>query len=350
MDIYINQYKLFNTNMNLLDYVIYNKIMVYDKITDSSILLNSKNINYMDLEFYYDENNYRIPYYNKEKIICISIINDDEINYISSMTLIPDHKIIFGENIQLLADIVVGSLSSLQFNPNNRYCSKKISLIENLKDIKEYKIIFVFTHDLELFYNKFENNINDKIIISHNSDHEITYIKNVKMHLGQNNLIRHDNLLPIPIGIENRHWFNHNIFHEVRQMKIKKTKDIYFFFNLNTHPSRKVCFNILKKELEWNNMKNKQDYFIELAKHKYAICPRGNGIDTHRIWECLYLDVIPIVIEPDFPNIDNLPIIVLKDWDQISLRKDIFPTSYKNQYIDKLSMDYYKNIIIKMIN
>jgi hypothetical protein len=30
-------------------------------------------------------------------------------------------------------------------------------------------------------------------------------------------------------------------------------------------------------------------------RYKYVICPRGNGIDTHRVWEALYLGVVPVV-------------------------------------------------------
>ena len=124
-------------------------------------------------------------------------------------------------------------------------------------------------------------------------------------------------------------------------MKIEKTKDTYFYFNLNTHHSRNNCYNKLKDKLEWNTSRSKEEYFIELAKHKYAICPRGNGIDTHRLWECLYLDVIPIVIKNDFPNIDNLPIIILNDWDEYKS----FNLIFKNQLIEKLTLNYYDEII-----
>jgi hypothetical protein len=342
MNILIEQYKLFNNNNLMIDYILHHKIMVYDKIDNPNQILNTININYSDLEFKFDENNYKIPYYNNNKIIALKINLDDIYNYISSFLLIPNNQIICGEYIQQLADIVIGNDSSLSFNPNNIMYSKQMNTITNINNINKYNIIFVFTHDLEDFYKKFNNELNNKIIISHNSDHEIKYIKNVKLHLAQNCLITNDKLLSIPIGIENSQWFNHDIFHNIRKNNFKKTKHIYFYFNINTHQSRQDCYNKLKNKLIWNTRKNKKEYFIELAQHKYAICPRGNGLDTHRIWECLYLNVIPIVIKSDFPNIYNLPIIILNNWESIDT---IDTFTFNNQCFSKLTLQYYKKII-----
>jgi len=338
MNILIQQYKLFNDSDILIDYIVNHQIMVYDKIDNLNSILDNKEINYLDLEFRYDVNNYRIPYYNNIKIISLKINLNEIYNYISSNSLIPDDQIICGEKIQYLADLVTGNFSSLCFNPNNRFFSKRMLSITDLNDISEYETIFVFTHDLEEFYKKFGDQLSDKIIISHNSDNEINYINNVKLHLAQNCLIRDSKLLSLPIGIENNQWFDHNIFHKIRKLRIKKTKDIYFYFNLNTHPSRIDCYNKLKDMLEWNTKKNREEYYIELASHKYAICPRGNGLDTHRLWECLYLDVIPIIIEKDDLKIDNLPIIILKDWSNLDL-KNIF----NSQENSKLTIKYFIN-------
>ena len=126
-------------------------------------------------------------------------------------------------------------------------------------------------------------------------------------------------------------------------MKITKTKNIYFFFNLNTHSSRYACYHQLTNSLNWNIKRNKEEYFIELASHKYAICPRGNGLDTHRIWECLYLDVIPIMLKRDYLGIDNLPIIYLNNWDELDINN--INTQFKNIQFSKITIDYYKNNI-----
>jgi len=346
MEIIKNQYLLFNKfNDNIIKFIEQHHIMVYCSINFNNIeiILNEiKEYELSNIIWKYDLNNIRLPYNNNNIINYYKLKESDNIyNFISSNLLIDYKQIITGEKIQKIADIVVGEPESINWNPNNIFYSKSISTINNLNSIESYNTIFVFTHDLEKFYNKFENKISNKIIISHNSDHEILSTKNIKLHLAQNCLIKNDKLISIPIGIENNQWFDHNIFNDVRNMKIKKTKNIYFFFNLGTHESRIKCYNALNNKLEWNTKKNKKEYFIELSLHKYAICPRGNGIDTHRIYECLYLDVIPIIIKKDYPNIDNLPLIILNEWNEI----DNITNEFINQQNSKLTIDYYYNII-----
>lgn len=348
--IIIKQFLLFNDNLNykLINFIIDNRIMVFSNEFNK----NEFNENYKleDITWIYNNNNHRIPYINNKQINHIKLNDNDNINdWISSTSLLYDNEIISGEKIQYLADIVCGTQSSIQWNPKNSLFSKILSSIDNINDITKYNSIFVFTHDLDIFINKFNKELCDKIIITHNSDHETSKIINTKIHFAQNCLIKNTNLIPLPIGIENNQWFDNNLFHKVRKMNIVKTKNIYFYFNLKTHNTRINCYNILKQFLEWNTHKSKFEYFIELAKHKYAICPRGNGLDTHRIWECLYLDVIPIVLKNDFINIDNLPIIIINDWVEVidiinssTINKDI---NFNNIKLSKLTIRYYNNLI-----
>jgi hypothetical protein len=51
------------------------------------------------------------------------------------------------------------------------------------------------------------------------------------------------------------------------------------------------------------------------------LSPEGNGIDCHRMWECLYLKVIPIchrnVVTEYFAKI--FPIVLVNDWQDLDL-------------------------------
>jgi hypothetical protein len=324
--------------------------MVYDKIIDIYQLQKSPEIPLEELEFRLDKNNYRIPYWNNKRISCIKLkLSDNVYDYISSAALLPNDEIITGELIQSIADVVVGTQESLQYNPNNTIYSKEMRTIDELTILNSYKTIFVFTHNLDTFYQKFENQLSDKVIITHNSDGEIKTVKPVKFHLAQNCFITPDlmkiytNIMPLPIGIENTQWFNHAILHHIRKMNLTKTKGTYFYFNKNTHSSRYDCYSALKDKLQWNSMRDKKDYFFELAQHKYAVCPRGNGLDTHRIWECLYLNVIPIVLKLDFPNITGLPVIVVERWEDIE--SATMNPVFVHQEFSKLSLSYYRKVI-----
>ena len=354
MNIIIEQFLIFNNDTNnklIINYITTNNIMVYNIINDINVFYSDiyDNINLKDITWIYEENNIRIPYFNDIKIIFLKINKINIYDYISSNSLINNKEIICGEKIQSLCDIVLHKDNSYQNNPNYNKFSKNIQHIDYFYDFDKYKSIYIKTDDLLYFYINKKDQIKNNIIVSHNSDFEIDekyiqYIDNIKIQLSQNTVINNDKIISIPIGIENTMWFDHDILHEIRKIKdIKKTKNVYFYFSFNTHSSRQRCYDILKDKLEWNIGRNKKEYFIELKKHKYAICPRGNGVDCHRLWECLYLDVIPIVIKNDFININNLPIIVLNDW--IDFNENNLTYKYLNINNNKVCLNYYNNII-----
>jgi hypothetical protein len=347
------QYLLFNKSYDFIDLVTDNKYIVYTEL-NNIIFEDNINYNLENIVWKYDENNYRIPYYNDIKINYLILNKEYNIyDFISSNSIIPNEEIICGENIQKLCDIVLFTNETMYCNPNNNIFSKKIQNMNDLNNLDSYKSIFVKGENLQYFYEKFNKDIDNKIVVSHNSDYEIndTYVKyldKVNKQMSQNCLFQHEKLVTLPIGIENRQWFDHNIFHHIRKCKnIKKTKNIYFLFSFDTNSSRIECYNSLKDKLEWNEKKSKEEYFVELKKHKYAICPRGNGLDTHRLWECFYLDVIPIIIEKDFININNLPIIILKTWNDLN-EKNI-QKEFNNIKNSKICLNFYNNFITKNI-
>ena len=89
----------------------------------------------------------------------------------------------------------------------------------------------------------------------------------------------------------------------------------------------------------------------------FWLSPRGNGLDCHRTWEALYLDIIPIVWHSTLdPLYENLPIVVIKTWDELSedilrtklreiaTRKVQQPSAY--QY-EKLRIGYWREMILR---
>jgi len=85
--------------------------------------------------------------------------------------------------------------------------------------------------------------------------------------------------------------------------------------------------------------------------------PRGNGIDCHRTWEALYLDIIPIVWHSTLDSLyTNLPIIIINDWKEVNekyLRDKLYEISLKKlqqpsvyQY-DKLRNAFWHQMILK---
>jgi hypothetical protein len=56
-----------------------------------------------------------------------------------------------------------------------------------------------------------------------------------------------------------------------------------------------------------------------MRKTLFVPCPAGNGLDTHRIWESLYLGAIPLVLREDaFCGVEQWPILVIDDWEDVT--------------------------------
>jgi hypothetical protein len=60
-------------------------------------------------------------------------------------------------------------------------------------------------------------------------------------------------------------------------------------------------------------------YLINLRSHNLVPCPEGNGVDTHRLWETLYMGGTPVVKNNPIllPLISDLPVIVIDSWDKL---------------------------------
>ena len=99
---------------------------------------------------------------------------------------------------------------------------------------------------------------------------------------------------------------------------IPKTNNIFLNFTI-TAPVRINCKKILSEFITWIENKEYGDYLNTLASYRYCICVEGNGLDTHRFWECLYLKVIPICLKNQWTerNYKKFPMIFLNDWNEL---------------------------------
>lgn len=333
-----------------------NRLLVYEEAIDLNKQTNPWKGTIDQVVWRYDTNHRRIPYsHDGTHLVCIQLQERNNVyDFVSSSSVLPDTEIVCGEQFMAICDVFVGSAQSMDANPNNRQLQPCMVDIAQPKAVESHlrlaQSVFVKTDDLHVFYQHYGHAVQNKTVVSHNSDHALDdsygpYIGLARRHYGQNCLLRHEAILPLPIGIENRQWVDHTLFHRVRQRTdIRKEKLLYFFFSLATHPSRPLCYDILNKKegCIWNQPLAKEDYFVELKKHRYAVCPRGNGLDTHRLWECLYLDVIPIMLRRDSVGIDHLPILFLEEWHDLDLLCLCLPSTFEHLECSRLTMKHYQ--------
>ena len=86
------------------------------------------------------------------------------------------------------------------------------------------------------------------------------------------------------------------------------------------------------------NTNNKINFFNNLACSKFMICPRGCGIDSYRIWDCIHMGCIPIVEKYDgYKEFFDLPILFIDNWREI----EHFTEEYlNNKWEEMLQINY----------
>jgi hypothetical protein len=173
------------------------------------------------------------------------------------------------------------------------------------------------------------------------------------------------NTFGIPLGITNigedsdihRIYGNRDIMIDVMNMDIEKSHLVYLNFNTYTHCDRPLVSNLFSDK-EWtylgnieNTLEGRKRFLIDIKSSKFVFCPRGNGIDTHRLWETLYMGSYPIVkYENAHQLFTDLPILFIKDWNDID--EDFLNRKYEefnntNWNLDKLKLSYWLDFIKK---
>lgn len=138
---------------------------------------------------------------------------------------------------------------------------------------------------------------------------------------------------PIPLGLQNLNWrWDGNIQSSpstYTQFKDReKSKQILASFSTdNNPPERTKCIKEAKKINADFRMFQRQDrqnesyvldYFDQVSQYKFVLCPWGCGVDTHRLWESLYLGSIPITrYHKVYREFQDYPIVFLNDWSEL---------------------------------
>lgn len=137
----------------------------------------------------------------------------------------------------------------------------------------------------------------------------------------------------LPLGITNdcddspihRIYGNIPMMREVAEEPRTIKNRVYLNFSMNTHPSRPHVYATFHTK-PWvtigspvNTMEGRKNFLRELRNHEFVLCPRGNGVDTHRLWETLYMGSIPIV-QRDIAHRgwEDLPIAWVNSWEEVT--------------------------------
>lgn len=278
-------------------------------------------------------------------------------------------------NIQInFNDYISGT--SIQSLSNAQILDSGAVKIHNIGIRGELPILYCHTH-------QFNNNIkqisefNEKfVLITHNSDGKIVRNPNpndadvrlmppaVSKWFGCNIIDHNEKTVSIPTGLENTHHFPElNKSRRIFDINSKR-KDVrnlcYMNFNVNTNPAeRGMLFNTLSDK-EWvtthqgANGIDFDNYLDNIYNHAFVLCPEGNsnghpvaggGVASHRMWETLYANSIPIATKgTQSEQFYDLPILFVDSWDQVTeefLRNKYEEFKTKTFNVDKLKLSYW---------
>lgn len=247
-----------------------------------------------------------------------------------------------------------------------------------------YNIFYRDIHEVNNFFINCNKEI-PFVLVSHNSDGKITdnptrfnvgssndvTVDNIPPNLihwySQNVCITHNKVSSIPIGLENDIWFPEinkidKIIEKNNNLNLEFQNLLYICFNIQNNPFHREEPYRLFCNLSWSTVENgingNNDYFNKyldrIYTHKFVLCPEGNGTDTHRTWETLYVGSIPI----EKRNINNsfyegkLPICFVDEWSEINeefLNNEYNRITNTIYNLELLTINYWKNKIINTI-
>lgn len=196
--------------------------------------------------------------------------------------------------------------------------------------------------------------LNNKVIaVIHNSDASFTddmliSIEPYVLKVYAVNCIT-DRAIRLPLGFRDHQYTSHHIINKIAdEPELPRTIKCLANFLISTNKSvREDVFNIFKdkpfctvqdythysyqQSLDHSNtetMEKRAHFYRTLKQSKFAICPQGNGIDTHRVYECILFGVIPIVMSSPLDSIySKLPVLIIQNWNEVT-----------EEYLDKCAI------------
>lgn len=161
-------------------------------------------------------------------------------------------------------------------------------------------------------------------------------------------------LIPIPLGLANNYSPKNLLpkeFINNNEENKKKENKLYINLQKNTNLSERKNIYDIFSNFDWVELREPNlslyEYLNDLKNHRFVLCPMGNGIDTHRLWETLYSGSIPVTKSHiNYSGFKDLPIIFVNSYEEITL--DLLLNKYDNlKYsgLQKLNIQYWKSQI-----
>ncbi|PXA03113.1 hypothetical protein DDZ13_13680 [Coraliomargarita sinensis] len=176
-----------------------------------------------------------------------------------------------------------------------------------------------------------------------------------RVKLYGNNLNTNDELAGyFPMGRDFRGQKSHGLAPQPQKANL-----VYCNFSLDTHPVRSDVWAAVRSKpfVHSEHMGEYRKYALsheafygQLRASKFCISPRGNAIETFRMWDSMYVGTIPIVVREAklHDELNDLPILFLEDYKEFAdLNEAVLEQKYKefssrNWNYEKLKIGYWR--------
>ncbi len=163
-------------------------------------------------------------------------------------------------------------------------------------------------------------------------------------------------VFPFPHGIERKMYTgytHHNVLEHTMNNPVTPTKLLFVAHREDT--GARASIGQIFKGKEWATVTHLpyNQYLRIMQLHKFVLCPSGNGIESSRNWETLYMRRVPIF--KDHPYLREMfkefPALFVKDFDEVTeellLANDYLFQQAQTMDMNKLSLEYWFNQAIK---
>lgn len=170
-----------------------------------------------------------------------------------------------------------------------------------------------------------------RVLITGNSDLEIRAVPDqlpprLRCWFAQNSMVTHHLIRPLPIGLENQELAQNGVSSHYRPCSAEeiagKRLRMFAAFGSTVAEREGLLARLAGSpivEHEPSRLAPRQ-YQERLRQYRFVVAPRGNGADTHRFWEALYADAIPVTRRTALSaalRAEGIPMVEVDEWDEL---------------------------------
>jgi hypothetical protein len=243
-------------------------------------------------------------------------------------------------------------------------------LLQNLKrleiKISKARIVFCPSKLLEEFARIFPAERPLDILLVGNGDENFTSEGNLISRMARYSFVQNScisngsTIFTLPIGIENIRLGVNGLI----KFNPEKSRKINGSILVGPFSPTAQCRNQFTNEEFLNNpqftvLSTRVDlslYSNYLHSHEFVLCPEGNGIDTHRVWEALYAGSKPVLLSSAWSKSligRGFPIVLTASWTANEIENAIQNSSHLKfdpKDISPLWLSYWENLFRELVH